>query len=203
MKASTSHSDGSCPPLQPSPDLEPDVEWVGVPGFQQTPAWGSSPLPRPDSQWAWSLLPMGLPGWPFMALGGLPPAGPRRAPESAPASRDWAFAIPSLPLSLPQGCPFRGAESGHRVPAGPSHHSGVSAVLLAVPPSWGAGKTLRLLGRGPPPVPTRQQSQWPRSGLTPHPLPPHPSRARLVDLTASSLAKLFPNDVHVFLIARR
>ena len=75
-----------------------------------------------------------------MALGGLLPRGPRRAPEPAPAPRDLAFAVTSLPPSLPQGCPFRGAESGHRVPTGLFHHSGASAVLVAVPPSWGASE---------------------------------------------------------------
>ena len=184
-----------------------------VPALSQTwSGWGcqaSSKLPPGDplrtphhSQWAWSLLLMGLPGWPFMALGGLCLQAPGVLlslplhPETGP------LPSPHSP-SLLQGCPFRGAESGHRVPAGLSHHSGVSVVLLAVPPNWGAGKALHLLGRGPAPAPSRQQSQWPRSGLTPHPPPPHLSCACLVDLTASSLAELFPNNVHVFLISRR
>ena len=134
-----------------------------VPTLSQTwSGWGcqaSSKLPPGDllrpphhSQWAWSLLLMGLPGWPFMALGGLCLQAPGVLlslplhPETGP------LPSPHSP-SLLQGCPFRGAESGHRVPAGLSHHSGVSVVLLAVPPSWGAGKALRLLGRGPARLP--------------------------------------------------
>lgn len=125
VKVSTSHSDISCPSPQHGPNLLPDVEWVLVPGFQQTPTWGSSALP-PHLQWAWSLLQMGFLGGPFMALGGLLPTGPGHAPEPAPAPRDWAFAVTSLPPSLTQGCPFRDAGFPPACPTTQGHQLGWS-----------------------------------------------------------------------------
>lgn len=130
-----------------------------VPTLSQTwSGWGcqASSKPPPGDPLCPPPLAVGLEspadGVAWVALHGpwgAPPAGPRCAPEPAPAPQDWAFAIPSLPESATR-VPFQRRRvwtQGSRRPVPPLR--GVSCAACC-PPKQGSGQSSASLGSRTP-----------------------------------------------------